>query len=63
MVASILIIGFSLVLLVYWFRYSCILLLRNSAVESDILDERFGFARVQQQLQAGGDIEIGRAHV
>ena len=30
MLASLLIIGFSLALLVYWFRYSCILLLRNS---------------------------------
>ena len=56
MVASILIIGFSLVLLVYWFRYSCLLLLRNSAVE-DLPDQRFGFACVQQQLRAGASID------
>jgi hypothetical protein len=53
MVASILIIGFSLVLLIYWFRYSCLLLLRNSAIQSEAFDERFGFARVQRQLQTG----------
>jgi hypothetical protein len=57
MVASILIIGFSVVLLVYWFRYSCLLLLRNNAVEPELLDQRFGFARVQQELQAGANID------
>src|ERR1035441_8557958 len=31
MLASVLIIVFSVVLFAYWFRYSCILLLRNSA--------------------------------
>ena len=57
MVASILIIGFSLVLLVYWFRYSCVLLLRNSVVESEASDQRFGFAHVQRQLQAGAKVD------
>jgi len=57
MIASILIIGFSLVLLAYWFRYSCLLLLRSSQTESYALDQRFGFAQVQQQLQAGANLD------
>jgi len=58
MIASILIIGFSGVLLVYWFRYSCILLLRNSALETTVVDQRFGFAHVRQQLQPGADLDL-----
>lgn len=57
MVASILIIGFSLVLLVYWFRYSCLLLLRNSPVEPAFADARFGFVRVQHELQGGANLD------
>lgn len=57
MVASILIIGFSVVLLVYWFRYSCLLLLRDSAIVGDTMDQRFGFSRVQSELQAGGNLD------
>src|SRR5690242_17329800 len=50
MIASVLIIGFSALLLVYWFRYSCLLLLRNSNSEYQVPDERFGFSRVKEQL-------------
>jgi hypothetical protein len=57
MLASILIIGFSLVLLIYWFRVSCILLLRNSAVQRNAFDQRFSFARVQKQLEAGASFD------
>lgn len=57
MVASILIIGFSLALLVYWFRYSCLLLLRDREVETETLDQRFGFSRVQSELKAGGNLD------
>jgi len=57
MVASFLIIGFSLVLLAYWFRYSCLLLLRSSQTESYVFDQRFGFAQVKQQLQAGANLD------
>lgn len=60
MLASLLIIGFSLILLVYWFRYSCILLLRNfsgTAVRnSGMLDSRFSFAQVQERLKS--DLEL-----
>jgi len=58
MVASILIIGFSVLLLVNWFRYSCILLLRNSATESPVIDQRFGFAQVREQLQPGANLDL-----
>lgn len=60
MLASILIIGFSLILLVYWFRYSCILLLRNfteQPVSSRTGDNRFGFPEVQHRLKTGCDLD------
>ena len=54
MLASLLIIAFSLALLVYWFRYSCILLLRNSAQAADAsrlqADNRFRVAEVRERL-------------
>lgn len=55
MLASILIIAFSLILFVYWFRYSCILLLRNAAeaaVTGGDRDTRFTFADVKARLQS-----------
>jgi hypothetical protein len=55
MLASILIIAFSLALLVYWFRYSCILLLRNQPELADslhaVVDSRFRVGEIQQRLQ------------
>ena len=61
MIASILIIVFSAVLLVYWFRYSCVLLLRSAAERSEVpmSDERFNIAMVLDRVRT----EIGRAHV
>jgi hypothetical protein len=59
MLASALIIGFSLVLLVYWFRYSCVLLLRNFSeqpLSSRNDDMRFSFSQVQEQLKS--DLEL-----
>ncbi len=57
MLASILIIAFSLVLFVYWFRYSCILLLRNAAEDSVTPaiegDDRFRCAEVLASLKNG----------
>jgi len=47
MIASVLIIVCSAVLLVYWFRYSCLLLLRNAApAETPFADERFSIGMV-----------------
>jgi hypothetical protein len=57
MLASVLIIGFSLILFVYWFRYSCILLLRNFSEQpvlaNPIADSRFSLAEVQDRLKSG----------
>jgi len=56
MIASFLIIGFSLLLLLYWFRYSCVLLLRAHAEQAALApsaepDIRFCFAEVQARLK------------
>jgi hypothetical protein len=58
MFASALIIGLSIVLLVYWFRYSCVLLLRNAAeTRSGVADSRFSFAEVQRRLGDCRDLD------
>lgn len=55
MIASFLIIAFSVLLLAYWFRYSCILLLRSHAERMTstctVSDIRFCFAEVQARLR------------
>jgi hypothetical protein len=57
MLAGILIIASSLALFVYWFRYSCILILRNrcEAAEAStaVVDGRFSFADVRERLKSG----------
>jgi hypothetical protein len=54
MLTSILIIAVSFVLLVYWFRYTCILLVRNASSESVAdVSGRFSFGDVQVRLKAG----------
>jgi len=62
MIASLLIIVISVALLGYWFRYSCILLLRNSAEQvalaSAANDQRFGFTEVQREL--ADSVELDR---
>ena len=58
MIASVLIIAFSLVLFVYWFRYSCILLLRSRADQpAATASERFNYTYVQQGLQSGLELD------
>ncbi|MBZ5621057.1 MAG: hypothetical protein LAQ69_20365 [Acidobacteriia bacterium] len=55
------IIAFSLVLLVYWFRYSCILLLRNHSELVDspraIVDNRFRVVEVQERLRTAEPLD------
>jgi hypothetical protein len=55
MFASVLIIGFSLVLFAYWFRYSCILLLRSQVEQAAsapaAADNRFSFMEVRERLK------------
>ena len=60
MFASILIILVSFVLLVYWFRYSCILLLRGYAVQPGATskhDSRFSFGAVRERLQTEPELD------
>ena len=63
MLASILIIGVSAVLLVYWFRYTCVLLLANRSGLNDELVRANGltFHEVEPRLRQGGDVVL--AHV
>ena len=61
MFASILIVSFSLALFGYWFRYCCMLLLRNSQEQSGAMpapmDSRFGVAGVIERLRSTQEAE------
>jgi hypothetical protein len=61
MLAGILIITFSLALLIYWFRYSCILILRNQAAElasaSEAVDGRFSVLQVRESLKHEDELD------
>ena len=60
MLASILIIAFSLALLVYWFRYSCILLVRSQdeiATAKALAEDRFHIGEVRDLLRAGHELD------
>jgi len=56
MLAGILIIALSSALFIYWFRYSCILVLRNrskiAAESTPINDTRFSFVKVLERLNS-----------
>jgi hypothetical protein len=59
MITSVLIIAISVVLFVYWLRYSCVLLLRSAqerTVEAKVADERFGVAAVLERLKTEADL-------
>jgi hypothetical protein len=60
MITSVFIIAISVILFVYWLRYSCLLLLR-SAQERQALavhtDERFNVASVVERLKTEGDLD------
>jgi hypothetical protein len=57
MIASVLIISFSLVLFVYWFRYSCVLLLRRGSEQPATSGNQFNYVAVQQGLQAALELD------
>jgi hypothetical protein len=57
MLASVVIIVVSTVLLVYWFRYSCLLLLRNQAERSAASEPRLVVAKGQETLGVGSQLE------
>ena len=61
MLAGILIITFSLALLIYWFRYSCILILRAQAEEFASVpaagDGRFSVSQVRESLKHEDELD------
>src|SRR5947207_2183860 len=60
MIAGIFIIAVSLILFVYWFRYSCVMLLRNAAERAGALtvdDERFSVAKVMERLKTERELD------
>ena len=60
MIASILIIAFSIVMFVYWFRYSCVLLLRGAAEQAGLSaaqDNRFSVAQVMERLKTEQELD------
>ncbi len=60
MIASGLIIVISLVLLVYWFRYSCLLLLKDrslSGAEEAAYAARFSIGDVRERIQGAADLD------
>lgn len=63
MFASILIISISVVLLAYWFRYSCILLLRNQPAQDHAAasDGQFSFGAAHKRL--GEEPELDALHL
>jgi hypothetical protein len=58
MVASIFILAVSVALLIYWFRYCCLILLRNYAEQqSPVPENRFSFPQVRERLQTDSDLD------
>ena len=61
MLASILIILFSSALLVYWFRYTCILLVRNGTEEvrnfNPAAQSSFSFGEIQNRLRSEAQLD------
>jgi hypothetical protein len=61
MLASILIILFSTALLLYWFRYTCILLVRNAAEDNSVVQPlaqtQFHFGDIQNRLQSDEELD------
>jgi hypothetical protein len=59
MITSVFIIAISVVLFVYWLRYSCVMLLRNAQERtqaSTVDDGRFSIASVRERLKTQGDL-------
>ena len=59
MVTSVFIVGISAILLVYWLRYSCVMLLHGAQERSAMLtvaDERFSASSVLERLKTEADL-------
>jgi hypothetical protein len=60
MITSVLIIAVSALLLVYWLRYSCLILIRDLQTNAELSrtsDQRFSLATVIQGLKTEGDLD------
>src|SRR5690242_12236146 len=58
MIVTILILAISVALLIYWFRFCCLGLLRNSAEEPRLIpDNRFNFPTVRERLETESDLD------
>jgi hypothetical protein len=64
MITSLLIIAFSGILLIYWFRYCCILLIRTHAeqqlVAAPACDAQFSFSSVRERLRTESELDALR---
>lgn len=65
MLAGILIVALSLALFIYWFRYSCILILRSrseiAAASAFARDERFSYTDVLERLKDEPTLDVLQA--
>jgi hypothetical protein len=60
MITSAFIIAISVILFVYWLRYSCVMLLRSAQERGEMAksaDERFNVAAVLERLKTEGDLD------
>ena len=60
MITSVFIIAISVILFVYWLRYSCVMLLRSAQERGEMAksaDERFNVAAVLERLKTEGDLD------
>jgi hypothetical protein len=60
MITSVFIIAISVILFVYWLRYSCVMLLRSAQERGEMskcADERFNVASVQERLKTESDLD------
>jgi hypothetical protein len=60
MITGIFIIAISVILFVYWLRYSCVMLLRSAEERGEMAkcaDERFNVALVRERLKTEGDLD------
>jgi hypothetical protein len=64
MITSLLIIAFSVILLVYWFRYCCILLIRTHAEQqmavAPAYEAQFSFNHVRERLRTESELDALR---
>ena len=59
MVTSVFIIAISVILFVYWLRYSCVMLLRSARERAEmptVADERFNVSSVLERLKTESDL-------